>query len=915
MTAPLLITKYHTPSPRPNLVPRPRLIEKLNRALVLEHRLTLISAPAGFGKTTLLSDWAGTVERPVAWLSLDEGDNDPARFLAYLVAALQQVDKAIGQSALSFPRTPPMSLAAPPQVNEHANEALVAALVNDIAEAATPFVLALDDYHLIHASPIHHAIRLLLDHQPAQLLLAISTREDPPLPLPRLRARGQMTEVRTAELVLTEQEATTFLERTMGLHVSAEVVSALESRSEGWLAGLQMASLSLQDRQDTDVAVAAFSGDHRHVMDYMVEEVLQRQDKSLRTFLLQTSILDRMSGPLCDAVLKTDEPIDSQTVLEHLERANLFIVPLDNKRQWYRYHRLFADLLRSQLQRNHPELPADLHRQASAWHEQAGNVEEAVDHAFAIPDADLAAHLLEQYGAAILNDGRIATCLNWLEQIPDDIVYAHPQLCVGFGWALVLSGQVGPAEHYAQAAEAALPSYEPCYVASEGRVVTQQEIRCELLALRAHCARVQGDSASALELSQQALECIRVDDYTIRCAVILNLGLLHVEAWDWGAAQAAFAEAFEVAIKSEENVSVAVSAQSLLGDVHAVQGELEEAIDCYHRALELGSTSINASHPILAACTAHLGLAEVYRQRNETAAAFRHVNQGWELAQQAGSEGLIAEIYYLSRVHLALAAGDLEQARAFLDRLDALPNIPQDTPFGAQLAAARGGLYLAQGSVDAAARLVAARDLQLDEIAVARLPEYVLLVRVMVAQNRYDDALKLAEDVAAVAKTSRYATMTIEGTILQALAHHHKAKDVEALACLVRALDMAEPQGYIHPFLSIGEPVDKLLRQAIAHSIHSQHAHRVLAAFAAQARGTATSLKSDTEIPALVERLTERELQVLRLLATGLSSTETAEELVIAVSTVRSYIKVIYRKLDVHSRDEAIGRARELSLL
>jgi LuxR family maltose regulon positive regulatory protein len=397
--------------------------------------------------------------------------------------------------------------------------------------------------------------------------------------------------------------------------------------------------------------------------------------------------------------------------------------------------------------------------------------------------------------------------------------------------------------------------------------------------------------------------------------VILNLGLLYLEARDWDAAQAAYAEAFETALKSEENLSVAVSAQSLQGAVHIATGELEEAIGCYHIALELGSTGAYESRPILATCTAHLGLAEVYRQRNDIAAAWEHLNQGWELAQETASQEMIADIYYLSRVHLGLAAGDLEQAKISLDRLDALPNIPKDELFDSQVAAARGALFLAQGDVDAMARLVAARDLQQDRLTITRLPEYVLMVRIMLAENQYDQALQLARDTATAAENCRYATVGIEATILQALAHHHKGNAVQALACLEDALDIAAPQGYVHPFLSVGEPVDKLLRQAIARSIHGEHARRILAASAARARKTATPLPPDGEIPPFVEPLTERELQVLRLLATGLSSTETAEELVIAVSTVRSYIKVIYRKLDVHSRAEALERARQLNLL
>jgi LuxR family maltose regulon positive regulatory protein len=921
MDVPLLTTKLHIPPPRLNLVERRRLIERLDESLRLGCKLSLVSAPAGFGKTTLLSEWVGAIERPVAWLSLDEGDNDPARFLAYLIAALQQVNGATGQLAQSLPRSPQVPLAAPaPQADAQANEAPVTALINDIVEAAIPLVLVLDDYHLIHAAPIHQTVRLLLEHQPPQMHLVISTRADPPLPLPRLRARGQVTEMRARDLRFTEKEAAAFLDRTMGLHLSSEMVAALESRTEGWVAGLQLASLSLQDRHDADVSIAAFSGDDRHVMDYLVEEVLHHQSESIQAFLLQTSILDHLSGPLCDAVLGINESAneqvaDSQTMLEHLERFNLFVVPLDNKRRWYRYHHLFAELLCYRLRREHPEWLADLHRRASAWYEQAGDVEEAIHHAFAIPDVPLAVRLVEQYGAQALNDGRVTTCLNWLRQIPDDVIFAHPYLCIGCGWAFVLIGQVESAERYVQAGEAALSAFEPLYVASEGRVITREEARGDLAAIQAYCARARGDSAGALEFSQQALEHLPADDYTVRCVVILNLGVRHLENWDWDAAQAAFAEALEVALKSEENVSVAVSALSLQGDVLTIQGKLQEAAERYHKAIELGTTEAGASTPILATCTAHLGLAEIHYQRNEAAAAIDQLEEARKLAQETGSEEMIDDIYYLLHSQLALVAGDPGQAEVFLDRIDEFAQAPGTEPYNARLAATRGALYLARGDIDAAAQFIAARDLQPGELTVRRLPEYLLLARLMLAQGQYDETLALSENLVAAAEAGRYAVALIEATILQALAHHLKKNNAQALQYLERALGLAKPQGYVSPFLSVGKPVDMPLRQAIAQGVHSEHAHQVLAAFAAQARKGGTSAMPDDAISPLYEPLTERERQILRLLAAGLSSTEAAEELVIAVSTARSYIKTIYRKLDVHCRDEAIDRAQQLSLL
>jgi LuxR family maltose regulon positive regulatory protein len=911
---PLLVTKLHVPPLRPNLVPRPRLIEHVNAGL--DRRLTLISAPAGFGKTTLLSEWIGAIERPVAWLSLDEGDNDPARFLAYLVGALQEVNEAIGQPSQSFPRSPQMPPAMPaPQTDVQVNEAPVAALINDIVETATPLVLVLDDYHLIHAAPIHQATQFLLEHQPPQMHLVISTREDPLLPLSRLRARGQVVEIRAPALRFTVEETTTLLNSTMGLHLSPQALATLEARTEGWIAGLQLAALSLQESENTDAFIAAFAGDDRHVMDYLIEEVLGHQPREIQDFLLHTAILNRLSAPLCDAVL-SDLPTSasSQSVLERLDAANLFVVPLDNRREWYRYHRLFADLLRCRLRREHPGRLADLHRRASTWYEQAGDVEEAIHHAFAIPDVPLAVRLVEQYGARMLNDGRIVTCLNWIRQIPDDVICAHPYLCIGCGWAFVLTGQVELAERYVQAGEAALPAFEPLYVASEGRVITRAEARGDLTAIRAYCARLRGDSAGVLELSQRALEHLADEDYTARSAVALNLGLLHLENCDWDAAQAAFVEALDTALKSEGNVSVAVSALSLQGDVLTFRGELQQAAERYRRAIEMEVEGTGVSAPILAICTAHFGLAEIHLQRDETAAATAHLEKVQELAQQTGSGEMVDDVYYLLRSRLALAADDLLQAQAFLDRTGEPAQSPRGEHHDARLAAARGELCLARGDVEAAARFIAARDLP-GEPTARRLPEYLLLARLMLAQGQSDEALALLERLVAAAEASRYAVALIEATILQALAHHLRKNNAQALHHLERALTLAEPQGYVCPFLRIGKPVDNLLRRAITQSVRVEYAQEVLAAFAAQARRGGTSPMPDDAISPLYEPLTERERQVLRLLAAGLSSTEAAGELVIAVSTARSYIKTIYRKLDVHSRDEAINRARQLGLL
>jgi LuxR family maltose regulon positive regulatory protein len=923
-TTPILATKLYIPPPRPNLVPRPRLVERLDEGLRLGRKLTLVSAPAGFGKTTLLSEWIHMVGAhrdaplPIAWLSLDEGDNDPTRFFTYLIAALRQVDGEAGQadqSLLGAPQLPPV-------------ESLMTLLIDDVT-AVPAFVLVLDDYHLIHTALVHDALAFLLDHQPPHMHLLIATRTDPPLPLPRLRVRGQMTEIRADDLRFTEEEAATFLNQALGLPLHAEQIAALEARTEGWIAGLQLAALSLQDCKDADTFIAAFSGDDRHVMDYLVEEVLHYQPPHVQAFLLQTSILQRLCGPLCDAVVdwqldaESQAPSASQPILEYLERANLFIVPLDNRRQWYRYHRLFADLLRHRLQGEHPDQVADLHRRASRWHEQVDDVEGAIHHALTIPDVPLAVRLLEQYGSRLLDRGQIVTLLDWLQQIPDDVLCANPRLCTGCGWVYALTGQVETAERYVEAGEAALSTFEPLYIASMNHVVTPEEVQSDLMTIRAYCARLRGDSAGVIRHSRQALEQLPADEYGTRAALALNLGLLHQEEWDLDAARMAFSEAFEMALKSEEDTYVAATALSMQGDLLATQGDLQEAAECYRQAIELSAQRPDAASPTPAVCYGHLGLAEIHYQRNELAAATSHLEKAWESAQQTGNREMMVAVHVL-RPRLASASGDPAQVEVLLDQADKLVQGHGIEYQDANRTAIRGELYLAQGDVDAAAQLVAERDLQPARLAAEgetssalwdRLPEYLLLARVMLAQGRLDAALALLADLVAAAEASGYLVALIEAAILQALAQHRKRSDAQALQRLEHALALAEPQGYVRPFINAGKPVDALLRQVIARGVRAAYAGQVLAAFMAQAREHSASLAPDAAMGRLYEQLTEREHQVLRLLATGLSSTEVAEELVIAVSTARSYIKVIYRKLDVHSRDEAIARGRQLGLL
>jgi len=922
MSTAILRTKLFVPPVRPGLVSRPRLIEQLNEGLHLQ--LTLVSAPAGFGKTTLLSEWACQIERPLAWISLDAGDSDPVRFLSYLIGALKQVDETFGQSAQGLAQSLRLQSGEPLSPMQ-AVETVVTALINDVSESDTPFALVLDDYHLIESMPTHYALQLLLEHQPPQMHLVISAREDPPVPLPRLRARGQVTEIREQDLRFTEAETAAFLDRAAGRSLSQEAVKTLETRTEGWVVGLQLAALSLKDleEKDADAFIAAFAGDDRHVMDYLLEEVLSRQPDELQRFLLHTSVLNRLSAPLCDALVRDLElPDSSQAMLEQLDAANLFLAPLDNRREWYRYHRLFADLLRYRLRREWPERLAELDRRASRWYKQAGDPDEAVYHALAIPDFPLAVRVVEQYTLHMIVTSQIATYLDWIEKIPDDWVRRSACLCAGCGWAFSFIGMLQPAEEYVQAAERVMPDFEPIYIEPEGRWLTREELLGHLTVIRTNNARIEGDDAGVIAHSRQALRQLPVDAHTARCATALNLSLMYLRRGSLDEATGLLDEAFDLALRSDESIVVAVVALGLHGTLLAARGKLEEALGYYRRAIEMGS---EASTFCPAVAQGYLGLANAHYQRNELDAAAEEAEKALALAKQAGVFEIVDNANLL-HARLALIAADLSRVEALLEQAGEIdPSRMVMNPDGKSWTVIRGELLLARDEVGAAVQWAAERGLQAAEIVgrdpKTRIPwpklsEGVLLARVLLAQGRVEDALSLLARLIAAAEAHQYAVVLLDATVLQAAARHLQNDNLRALQSLERALALAAPEGYLRPFLEAGEAMDKLLRRAIGQGVEVDHAKRALAALSAQTRAAGERLAPDDGgAEPLYEPLTERQQQVLRLLAEGLSSTEVAEELILAVSTVRSYIKIIYRKLNVHRRQEAIARGRQLGLI
>ncbi|MEJ2304261.1 MAG: LuxR C-terminal-related transcriptional regulator [Anaerolineales bacterium] len=961
MSLPLLATKLYFPPPRPNLVPRPRLNEKLSAGL--EHRLILVSAPPGFGKTSMVAAWisdlglknddfqvrSGNLQATnqqskidnlkFAWLTLDEEDNNAARFFAYLVAALQTIDSGLGQGAkslLSAPQLPPV-------------EALVATLINDLAAMRTNAILVLDDYHLIHSQSVHAALGLLLERQPYNFHLVLLTREDPPLPLPRLRARGEMTEIREKDLRFSLDEVAAFLAQTMGLHLSQESIAALTNRTEGWIAGLQMAALALQgtlspqDQGDAEEFIHAFQGDDRYVMDYLMEEVFRHQPQEIQDFLLCTSILERMCAPLCDEVLGDIRqrlgdkdsnpptplsPLPSQEILESLERANLFIVPLDNRRQWYRYHHLFGDLLHYRLERQSPQLLPDLHRRASRWYAQVGDPEQAMKHALAVPDHGLAADLAEANMLHMTGSSRIATYLNWVQQIPDEVIFARPYLCAGCGWAYVLTNQVDAAEKYVEAGQAALSHFEPIYDASDSRWITLEEVRGNLAAIRSYADRGRNDFSSAIEHANQALADLPPEAMSVRCAVALNLGMLYMDSGELGMARQAFNDAFDMAKKSGQNIYVAVSALAFLGGLAFSQGQLNEAARFFDRAIHFGTGEGRPSETLPGVGAVHGWLVALHYQRDEMAAAQEHLDIVLQTVAQLGVPETVMRAY-LYQALLAQSRGEFSTAEDWYQKTGGvIPPHQLHDLLQTEWVVFRGQFYLAQGDLDKAASLlqehgVLASDLegsaaldnhQLRTLA-PRLAQYLLLARVLLAQGNLDQSASLLERVSAIAEAIQNVEVLLETLVFQAiLITSQRGDPAQALPYLKKALTLAAPEGYVRPFLNAGDPLANLLRQAIAQDIYPTYAHKLLTHLAEYPLSVGP-VKVASEIEELIDPLTEREQQVLRLLAADLSSTEVAEQLIISVSTARSYIKNIYRKLDAHSRDEALEKGRQFGLI
>ncbi len=886
-------------------MPRLRLIARLNEGLT--RPLTLISAPAGFGKTTLLSEWIPRSERCVAWLSLDEGDNDPIRFWIYFIAALQKLKTTLGESILPLlqsPQPPPLEL-------------ILTTLLNDIATFPDNFALVLDDYHLIETQSIHANLTFLLDHLPPQMHLVITSRSDPPLPLSRLRARSQLSELRAADLRFTPDEAARFLNNMMGLSLSAEDIEVLEERTEGWIAGLQLAALSMQGRDDLPRFIAAFTGSNRYILDYLTDEVLERRPKGTKIFLLQTSILHQLSGPLCDALTGQS---DGQAMLERLEQANLFLIPLDEERKWYRYHHLFAEVLRARLRQTQPDSVPELHRRASGWYEQQGLLAEAITLAATAADLEQVARLVEQHGPHLTQRGQVQTVLGWLNALPEALLRSRASLCIVYAQALMFTGHL-------EAAEARLNEAEQC-VQTDTPAHQAQAILGQVALIRAIITRFYGNLAHSIAFSHQALELLPEAQANLRSVALLNTARVYLVSGEVTTVNERLLLEAITQIQTLGNQVAIMTSLTNLARLQTLQGRLRQATATYAKAAQVVAEP-EVLRALIGSLAYYAGLGDLLREQNDLDQAERLLAQGLDVTTQLFDADLVALCY--------MALARLKQARrdhlGAIETLDEFAQLARQRKFYETLIAhgmaTKAQLQLAQGDLAAALRWADKCDLPVaGEPSYPHELEYLALVRVRIAQGRSNpvgshlpEALRWLAWLLPAAEAGGRTSSVIEILILHALALQAQGDSKEALTVLERALTLAEPEGYVRIFVDEGEPMAALLGRMKADPLSEgrsgrmkAYIHKLLAAF--DVGGQETSLHPSFLIPhPLIDPLSERELELLRLVAVGRSNQEIAQELFLALGTVKKHLNNIFGKLEAQSRTQAIVRARELNLL
>jgi LuxR family maltose regulon positive regulatory protein len=898
----LLATKLHVPRLPPGFVARTRLTARLDEGLA--GRMILVCAPAGFGKTALLAAWASGGPRPVAWLSLDEGDNDPARFWRHVATALERARPGVSG------RVGPLLGPPPPQ----SFEGVVTALLNELAErpAAEQALLVLDDYHLIGAPQVHAGVQFLLDHLPPGLRLMLATRSDPPLRLGRLRARGELTELRAADLRFTETEAAELLRATpAGRDLTRAAIEALTAKTEGWVAGLRLAGLSLQAHDDADAFVAAFSGSHRYVLDYLAEEVLDSQDPQVRAFLLETSVLGRLSGDLCDAVTGR---AGGQAMLERIERAGLFLLPLDEVRGWWRYHHLFADLLKARLAAELPERVPALHRAAATWHAERGLADEAIPHALAAGELNQAADLVERHFDAVYFTGENATVQRWLSALPADLTRSRPRIGLARAILALTAGDMDAAEQ-AVAALAADPaeaddSFRPSVGAGASFVAN---VPAAAAIARAWLAFLRGDAEEMAVFAAHARARLRDGEWMLASICRLNVALADWLRGRLGAAEQHFTAAI-AGWQAAGQHALAAQGCHYLGQIRRAQGNLDTAMDAYQELLRITELPVGGTSPV--AGIGHVGIAEVAYQRGDLAAARRELQAGLPLCRQlSDTQALATGLATLAWIRQA--KGDQAGARQAMDEAERAGPSPAAAGLLNPVPAQRARLALAQGDITAAARWA-----QQQRLSSASEPVYtgerdqLVLARLLLAQDQPHQALRLLGRLSALAGSQGRTGSIIEIAALRALALAATGDRAAAAEELAGTLALAAPQGYVRVFADEGPPMAALLSQvAAAHRDGQPAARQVPLGYLAAVLRACAPASQAPGVPGLVEPLTARELEVLHLLAAGAPNQRIADDLVVTLDTVKKHVTHVLGKLGAANRTEAVTRARQLGLI
>ncbi len=909
MKTDLIASKFYFPPHRQNLVQRLHILESLDAGM--SGKLTLVSAPAGFGKTTLISEWIRYCGHPTAWLSLDKNDNDLSRFLIYFIAALQRIDPETGidvQAALEESPSPHY-------------ETLLAKLVSEIERLPGKSIIVLEDYHLIKSKPIHDVLNFLIEYLPPTVHLVITGRTDPPLPIARLRVRGEVNEVRTSELRFSQKEVAAFLNDLMGFDLSADGIAAMEARTEGWVASLKLAALSMQGRDDWHAFIAEFSGSHRYVIDYLVDEVMARQPEEVQTFLRRTSILERFCAPLCEYVGGSVD-ID---IIAYLDRSNLFLIPLDDHREWYRYHHLFADFLRQILRETEPDRISDLHRRASQWFENEGLVDEAIQHALAAGDLDSAVRLVDQVAADLLVRREPNKLLSLMQQLPSDRCQDYPVLCIWHAWALLFLGQLEAVEPILRLAET--NRNKAPGIPISGYITT----------VRAYLANYRGDLLKSKNLTEQALEEMSEEspDRTtliFQGSAVIWLGVNHRLLGNLDQARQLFMEAATLNQKAD-NFYAALASFEQLAKLAFIRGLLHQALDLYRSGLKLAQNWMTKQGKLqmslIATAGPQLGLGTVLYQLNDLDGAEAHIQRSADLFELGELWGRINS--YTMLAYLKHAKGEFETSAELLGKALAIEkylvvrqsktsDLPCLTKLAILLSRARPAMsHLVTDASQRVEKLGVHANDEVDFTSPADYPrefDYSELACALIAEDRAAEALPLLTRLLEAAITMERHGDEIRYLVMIALAQHALGNTQTALDFLGRALTQAEPQGYVRLFVDEGFPMAELLSFAIPQNIAPDYASKLLAAFPENVLSAAPNVKELTaKTQLLVETLSQREIEVLRLITEGYKYKEIAERLVVSINTVRHHTRNVYGKLEVNNRTQAIGKAKELNLL